>query len=544
MTSGSLPPNVSLAAMNVRHDPLKWYARAFERASQAPWIVRPSGEREWLYKWDCPECGTSKPKARLGHGTLFLRWDGKQSSVVDPITKDPVPAELHAVKLAGPDADVWCESPYDEAWHGPLLVANAMSVRGLAVLRSIAGKSPGFASLVEHVETSTKVNLEKHLEIKSTTGMNKAEDDRRGSDLSTIFNLYKRGVEVARCHVSYRDGSHSSTIGPSIEFIEANTRHRGKRHLRELYSHVEKHFLRVWKLRVPVEKADQLVGNDGIYEEGALVTVYGLVKKPSLNGKKAVVLWPEGSRIAVELLDDGTKILCKPGNITRCIVGGGTVPAVPMIMKATYLFGMPVERRKKKGTRLGNEITDKTFLTECGFEVRDLKAGIENPMLVHFADMRIVPDQEMIKFVNADEEVPTKRIDTAQTNFCENCRHRELSPPAWPAGPFQRCGKCKYVWYCSEECQAEDWPFHRLWCKKELTLIEKKMERLGLRVKREIGDGYFHVGAGSAEVQLHAEQCTAVYDAVGLDASDPRRKRKVEVPDSRSHYGGVTYNYK
>ena len=70
------------------------------------------------------------------------------------------------------------------------------------------------------------------------------------------------------------------------------------------------------------------------------------------------------------------------------------------------------------------------------------------------------------------------------------------------------------------------------------------MERLGLRVKREIGDGYFHVGDGSAEVQLHAEQCTAVYDAVGLDASDPRRKRKVEVPDSRSHYGGVTYNYK
>ena len=67
--------------------------------------------------------------------------------------------------------------------------------------------------------------------------------------------------------------------------------------------------------------------------------------------------------------------------------------------------------------------------------------------------------------------------------------------------------------------------------------MEKKMERLGLCVKREIGDGYFHVGAGSAEVQLHAEQCVAVYDALRLDASDPRRKRKVNVPDGRPKSG-------
>lgn len=90
--------------------------------------------------------------------------------------------------------------------------------------------------------------------------------------------------------MSYRDGSHASTTGPSIEFMETKVRHRGKRHLRELYSHVEKHFLQVWKLRVPLKKAEQLMNIDGICEEGDLVTVYGLVKNPLHNGKVAQVL--------------------------------------------------------------------------------------------------------------------------------------------------------------------------------------------------------------------------------------------------------------
>lgn len=155
------------------------------------------------------------------------------------------------------------------------------------------------------------------------------------------------------------------------------------------------------------------------------------------------------------------------------------------------------------------------------------------------------PDEEMIKFVTADEEVPRKRSDTTQTNFCENCGLCELStaPTAWPEA-FQRCSACKYVWYCSKDCQAKDWPFHRLWCMKTLTSIEKKMERLGLRERHEFGASkggkkisYSHKGDGYGEVQLHAEQCVAVYDALRLDASDPRRNRKVKVPDGRPKSG-------
>lgn len=84
----------------------------------------------------------------------------------------------------------------------------------------------------------------------------------------------------------------------------------------------------------------------------------------------------------------------------------------------------------------------------------------------------------MIKFVTADEEVPRKRSDTTQTNFCENCGLCELSTAP-----------------------------------------------------------YSHKGDGYGEVQLHAEQCVAVYDALRLDASDPRRNRKVKVPDGRPKSG-------
>lgn len=166
--------------MNIQHDPLRWYALAYKRASLTPWFLKPSGDQDWLYRWGCPECGTSKPTAQLGHSTLFLRWDGKDGTV---------PAELSAVNLSGPDHDVLCDDTFQDDWYGSILVAHASSVRGLAALRRIAAKSPaGTASLVEHVETSTEINLEKHLELKSTTGVNPNFDweDRHRSDLSLV----------------------------------------------------------------------------------------------------------------------------------------------------------------------------------------------------------------------------------------------------------------------------------------------------------------------------------------------------------------------
>ncbi|EGR47373.1 uncharacterized protein TRIREDRAFT_122500 [Trichoderma reesei QM6a] len=69
---------------------------------------------------------------------------------------------------------------------------------------------------------------------------------------------------------------------------------------------------------------------------------------------------------------------------------------------------------------------------------------------------------------------------------CELCRKRKDG--------IQRCASCQSIWYCSKDCQAEDWPDHKIPCKlikKARTLYEKEEKTL-----REDPDNFFeeHVG--------------------------------------------------
>jgi len=42
---------------------------------------------------------------------------------------------------------------------------------------------------------------------------------------------------------------------------------------------------------------------------------------------------------------------------------------------------------------------------------------------------------------------------------CNGCKKQETQQ-----NQFQRCGKCKKVYYCSKECQRRDWPNHKKTC--------------------------------------------------------------------------------
>ncbi|KAJ7459249.1 hypothetical protein FB451DRAFT_1272310 [Mycena latifolia] len=56
----------------------------------------------------------------------------------------------------------------------------------------------------------------------------------------------------------------------------------------------------------------------------------------------------------------------------------------------------------------------------------------------------------------------SKHIRTARNNIkmvCTKCRKNEVGLE------LRRCGKCKGVWYCSKECQTQDWPKHKKSCK-------------------------------------------------------------------------------
>jgi len=78
----------------------------------------------------------------------------------------------------------------------------------------------------------------------------------------------------------------------------------------------------------------------------------------------------------------------------------------------------------------------------------------------------IFEDAAYVSVLNDEER--GKRCD-----FCFRCPDRSLL-----AGPLGACAKCKFVHYCSKECQRGDWPAHKTECKRILSLPENLREKL------------------------------------------------------------------
>lgn len=527
---------------NVQHNPLRWYPNAYDRSLNAPKNLEQNKDgRKWTtYDWDTPECGTPKPTARPGHGTLFLCWDGRtrpcdipavtkaakqlkmevyfvdgdlsdrptsKSAILDVFTglapscrKDPpgfllvrnnsrpsftkqqLPAKFESSRaktFIGPKtidiwplADVFCDAKADDPWYGPMLIAQSRSDVGLKALQDIvANTPPGKAVVIEHASKMVELDLDKELMLRIVTGLgddsipetdghdlmfgDMAGHANSRRELATRFHLYEKDVEVARCHVSYRDGSHKSVIGPTIEMIETAAPHRGRGHLRFLYRHVEEHFFDLWRLRrMPGHFAD---GNK-----------FG----------------PAG----------------QPG----------------YIMKATYMLERPVERKKSRGDGEGTPVHDKRFLIDCGFQTRKDMGDGRSP-LVQSVISRRPADEEMMKFV-IKAELPKRSRDIEKMFLCENCNEEG------PADKLRKCKRCHCVRYCGVDCQKEDWPFHRLWCNKTSQSIMKKLLEFKLfEINKEDNARIDNTSLFLAG-DVPASEIEAVYQALKIAPGDPRRQ--------------------
>ncbi|EGO04047.1 hypothetical protein SERLA73DRAFT_175780 [Serpula lacrymans var. lacrymans S7.3] len=70
------------------------------------------------------------------------------------------------------------------------------------------------------------------------------------------------------------------------------------------------------------------------------------------------------------------------------------------------------------------------------------------------------------------EHKSTFKTDKRLTKQCKTCQFHE------PQVKLFVCSNCKYIWYCSKECQRADWKMHKTMC-REMAEYSSHVEELG-----------------------------------------------------------------
>ncbi|KAK7002187.1 hypothetical protein R3P38DRAFT_3041967 [Favolaschia claudopus] len=68
--------------------------------------------------------------------------------------------------------------------------------------------------------------------------------------------------------------------------------------------------------------------------------------------------------------------------------------------------------------------------------------------------------QDFIATASKTEDI--KNFRSTVRAMCSTCLKVDNGEDS--AKKLRRCGTCKSVWYCSKQCQKEDWPEHKLYC--------------------------------------------------------------------------------
>ena len=78
----------------------------------------------------------------------------------------------------------------------------------------------------------------------------------------------------------------------------------------------------------------------------------------------------------------------------------------------------------------------------------------------HFTVEELQPDLNKLCAEEAESELSDSNTDSPSA--CGNCLNE--------GGQFPRCTGCKYVRYCSKNCQIVEWPSHKQLCRAIQTL--------------------------------------------------------------------------
>ncbi|KAJ7669378.1 hypothetical protein DFH06DRAFT_182474 [Mycena polygramma] len=103
----------------------------------------------------------------------------------------------------------------------------------------------------------------------------------------------------------------------------------------------------------------------------------------------------------------------------------------------------------------------------------------KNPYMLHDGDLRflLLPPGPILQGLGGEawleNRKSTSKADRRLTKACRTCGARE------PLVTLQRCNNCKYIYYCSKECQKSHWKHHKVEC-REMVAIQEQIESMSL----------------------------------------------------------------
>ncbi|KAJ7770689.1 hypothetical protein B0H16DRAFT_1685922 [Mycena metata] len=103
----------------------------------------------------------------------------------------------------------------------------------------------------------------------------------------------------------------------------------------------------------------------------------------------------------------------------------------------------------------------------------------KNPRLMAEREMKylLLPAGPILDLLGGEKWLETRKqttkADQRIAKACRTCGARE------PLVTLLRCNNCKYIYYCSRECQKSHWKHHKVEC-RELVETQKKIELMAL----------------------------------------------------------------
>jgi hypothetical protein len=227
---------------------------------------------EWAFNWEYAEGGTTNPTPREFHATWFITMNtggdqiadlkrlfkefGKKNPNIELIVRPMDEDNIYKLKVKKKNTDIILlegemvkrENDERDPNVGNYATYVSKTKAGLFTIQEIINEENGnkgfhgFQTLVQHKRVETQ--LKKGFRLVSVTGVgpdggegggdggDNSNDEENNVDfiggLATRFALYSEDEEVARCHLTYQNGSWDKSMGPTIEMISVKQPRRGE----------------------------------------------------------------------------------------------------------------------------------------------------------------------------------------------------------------------------------------------------------------------------------------------------------------------------